>query len=55
MRFALQERVPEKHLVSLSLETEALYLGNALSNWQHCSGRQREYIKDFTEIIEQKR
>lgn len=35
VRVALQDRVPEKHLVSLSLEMGPLCLGNAQSNWQH--------------------
>lgn len=55
MSFAGEERVPEKHLVSLRLETGSLYLGNVQSNWQHCSGTQRWYIEDTAEIIEQKR
>lgn len=49
MKFTLQEKIPEKNLVSLSLETRALYLGNAYCNWQHC---RRRYVKNATEIME---
>lgn len=44
MKSALQ-RVPEKHLVSLSLDAGSLYQGNTQSNWQHGSRRQRGTLR----------